>query len=98
MAPSDSPTERTPLKQQHPTSEGQKSDARLDVHEHYEFGGPIGVTAMMLFFPVLMYYFWICLRFYDGALVHPDSLDDFGPFLGRMWVHVREYAFPSFTA
>ena len=26
----------------------------------YEFGGPIGVTAMMLGFPALMYYMWIC--------------------------------------
>ncbi|QRV88747.1 C-14 sterol reductase ERG24 [Ceratobasidium sp. AG-Ba] len=91
------PTERTPLKQQ-PSSEGQKTDARLDVHEHYEFGGPAGVTSMILIFPILMYYFWICLRFYNGSLVHPNSFCDIGPFFGRMWIHVREHAYPSLTA
>ncbi|KAG9128126.1 C-24(28) sterol reductase [Ceratobasidium sp. 392] len=98
MAHSYLPTERTPLTQQHPTSEGQKSDAQLDVHEHYEFGGPAGVTAMMAFFPMMMYYFWICLRFYEGTLVHPSSFGDVGPFLDRMWMHVRKDASPSLTA
>ena len=39
-----------------------------------QFGGPIGVTAMMLIFPPLMYYLWTCLVFYDGKLVGPKSL------------------------
>jgi delta24(24(1))-sterol reductase len=55
----------------------------------YEFGGPLGVTAMMIGFPILMYYLWICLWFYDGKLVTPTSLDDIQPFLHRMWEHVR---------
>lgn len=45
---------------------------------------------MMLFFPVLMYYFWICLWFYDGQLTHPASFDDIGPFVVRMWEHIRD--------
>lgn len=56
----------------------------------YEFGGPWGVTAMMVGFPILMYYLWICLWFYDGRLVTPSSVDDIVPFLERMWVHVRD--------
>jgi hypothetical protein len=56
----------------------------------YEFGGPIGVTFMMGFFPLLMYYFWICLWFYDGQLVHPKSLDDIKPFFLRMAQHICE--------
>lgn len=44
---------------------------------------------MMTIFPPLMYYFWICLWFYDGTLVHPSSVSDFVPFVGRMWGHVR---------
>ena len=56
----------------------------------YEFGGPWGVTAMMIGFPILMYYLWICLWFYDGKLVTPTSVDDIVPFLHRMWVHVRD--------
>lgn len=54
----------------------------------YEFGGPLGVTAMMIGFPILMYYLWICLVFYDGQLVRPKSIDDVKPFLSRMWEHV----------
>jgi hypothetical protein len=61
----------------------------------YEFGGPWGVTAMMIGFPILMYYLWICLWFYDGALVTPTSIDDIVPFLQRMWVHVRDVSCPS---
>ena len=55
----------------------------------YEFGGPWGVVAIMTGFPVLMYYLWICLVFYDGQLVFPKSTDDIVPFLGRMWEHIR---------
>jgi delta24(24(1))-sterol reductase len=55
----------------------------------YEFGGPFGVIAIMTGFPILMYYLWICLWFYDGQLVWPESLDDSLPFLHRMWGHVR---------
>lgn len=43
----------------------------------------------MTLFPVLMYYFWICLWFYDGKLVHPSSPEDIQPFLWRMWSHIR---------
>lgn len=64
----------------------------------YEFGGPLGVSAMMIGFPILMYYCWICLRFYNGALVHPESFGDVGAFLGRMWVHVREVLRTIFSA
>lgn len=38
-----------------------------------QFGGPVGVLAMMLGFPPLMYYLWICLVFYDGKLQGPKS-------------------------
>jgi delta24(24(1))-sterol reductase len=62
----------------------------------YEFGGPWGVTAMMMGFPMLMYYLWICLWFYDGKLVGPSSLDDIQPFFQRMWIHVRDVSFQSY--
>lgn len=45
---------------------------------------------MMLGFPMLMYYLWICLWFYDGKLVYPASFEDTVPFLGRMWAHIRD--------
>ena len=40
-------------------------------------------------FPILMYYLWICLWFYDGQLVRPESPGDILPFLHRMWEHIR---------
>lgn len=46
------------------------------------------MLAIMTGFPVLMYYLWICLVFYDGQLISPTSLDDVTPFLGRMWEHI----------
>ncbi|KAG8818632.1 C-24(28) sterol reductase [Serendipita sp. 399] len=77
------------------TAKGKKQDKLMDEHQYYEFGGPWGVTAMMLIFPVLMYYFWICLWFYDGQLVRPTSTDDIVPFLWRMWDHIRKDAAPT---
>ncbi len=49
---------------------------------------------MMTLFPVLMYYLWICLEFYDGQIVIPRSVDDIVPFFGRMWGHVRDVRKP----
>ncbi|KAJ3907120.1 ergosterol biosynthesis ERG4/ERG24 [Lentinula edodes] len=80
------------------SEEGKKLDQKLDQHESYEFGGPFGVLAIMTGFPLLMYYLWICLWFYDGQLVHPTSVEDIQPFLGRMWAHVREDASPNLYA
>lgn len=37
-----------------PTAYGQAMDKKLDEHQSYEFGGPVGVTAMMVGFPILM--------------------------------------------
>lgn len=45
---------------------------------------------MMTGFPMLMYYLWICLWFYDGQIVYPKSVDGIQPFLQQMWAHVRD--------
>jgi len=37
-----------------PTAYGQAMDKKLDEHQSYEFGGPRGVSAMMIGFPILM--------------------------------------------
>lgn len=71
--------------------------ARLSLmsNDRYEFGGPWGVAAMMTGFPLLMYYLWICLWFYDGTLVYPTSVDGIQPFLWKMWEHVRDVRIAS---
>ena len=38
------------------TLEGK--DPRIDYSGHFEFGGSLGVSAMMIGFPALMYYMW----------------------------------------
>ena len=65
------------------------------IDSRWEFGGPWGVTAMMVGFPILMYYLWICLWFYDGQLVFPTSIEGIKPFLNEMWAHVRHVSPPS---
>ncbi|WVF70772.1 hypothetical protein IAT40_005566 [Kwoniella sp. CBS 6097] len=78
-----------------PTEHGQEMDKKLDEHSEYEFGGPVGVVAMMVGFPLLMYYLWICLWFYRGKFVYPDSVDDIGPFFQRMGQHIYDGAYPT---
>ena len=62
------------------SEQGRERDKAMDSHYEYEFGGPWGVTAMITLFPMLMYYLWICLWFYDGQFAHPQSLRDVIPF------------------
>lgn len=50
-----------------------KLDQKLDNEVVYEFGGPVGVVAMMLGFPCLMYYFWVCLEYHQGKIITPAS-------------------------
>lgn len=50
------------------SSHSKQVDEKVDSAVHYEFGGPPGVLAMMLLFPVLMVYLWICVEFYGGIL------------------------------
>lgn len=42
----------------------------------------IVATAMLLGLPLLTYYMWICLAFYDGALVVPTSRNEIARLLG----------------
>lgn len=50
-----------------------KLDEQLDKEIVYEFGGPLGALGMILGFPCLMYYFWVCLEYYQGTLITPTS-------------------------
>jgi delta24(24(1))-sterol reductase len=83
-----------------PTAHGRLIDAKLDSHTSWEFGGPWGVTAMMLGFPVMMYYLWICLWHYHGAFARPsvwmwDGKGGVKDFLGTMWALVKRDAWPT---
>lgn len=38
---------------------------------HYEFGGWVGALGMIAFSHFIMYYFWVCIEFFNGTIVYP---------------------------
>ncbi|KAG9776748.1 C-24(28) sterol reductase [Exophiala dermatitidis] len=74
------------------------ADPTIDTTGHFEFGGPWGVTAMMVGFPLLMYYMWIGATYYDGKLPMPRQGESLGQFF-RGLVRMAYYgAWPSAKA
>lgn len=76
-------------------------DVKLDNEIVYEFGGPLGVVGMMLGFPSLMYYFWICLEYHQGKLITPavwsvEGIKSF--FWNDIWAAIVEGARPTVYA
>ena len=74
------------------------SDPRIDYSGHFEFGGSLGVTAMMIGFPLLMYYMWIGATYNAGALPTPLPHESLPTFLQRMGHTVYSGAFPTAKA
>src|SRR5947209_4409913 len=71
---------------------------KTQAKQKWEFGGPIGVAAIMLVSHLLIYYLWISITYGRGGVVRPESLADVGPFLQRMWGHIAEGARPTWRA
>jgi delta24(24(1))-sterol reductase len=63
---------------------------KIDKSGHFEFGGTFGTSAMMLFFPILMYYLWICSTFYGGNLQFKRGSETWLAFVDRMVAHVTK--------
>jgi hypothetical protein len=57
---------------------------KVDNSGEFAFGGTLGTTAMMLLFPVLMYYLWICATFYGGSLLVKKGSETWFTCLDRM--------------
>lgn len=56
-------------------------DPKIDYSNNFEFGGTLGVLAMMIGFPILMWYMWIGATYYGGHFPSRDpgqSWADFG--------------------
>lgn len=73
-------------------------DHKVDNSGHFEFGGSLGALALMIGFPLLMYYMWIGATYYDGKLPLPvegQSWEDFGK---QMFHLAYTGAFPHFRA
>lgn len=73
-------------------------DPKVDYSGHFEFGGSCGVLAMMIGFPLLMYYMWIGATYYDGQFPVPAEGQSFGEFFEHLAHLVYEGAFPSAKA
>ena len=67
-------------------------------HDAFEFGGPWGAVAMMIGFPLLMYYMWIGATFYNGAFPLPNKEQSFLDFAIHMADLVYNDAFPNIRA
>ncbi|KAL3487825.1 ergosterol biosynthesis ERG4/ERG24 [Aspergillus germanicus] len=61
---------------------------------HYEFGGPLGVTALMVGFPLLMYYMFLGATVYAGSLPLPDADQSIPKFLSHLYNLALEHAYP----
>lgn len=73
-------------------------DPKIDYSGHFDFGGPLGVSAMMIGFPLLMYYMWIGATYYEGKFPSREpgqNLVDFFKHLGSL---AFNGAFPSLKA
>lgn len=95
--PNGSPTVNGKARKSVKPLEGGK-DPKIDDSGHFEFGGPWGVSAMMIGFPLLMWYMWIGATYYDGHLPLPkkgESLVHFFLLLGNL---VYDGAFPTLKA
>ncbi|KAI9790490.1 MAG: C-24(28) sterol reductase [Piccolia ochrophora] len=73
-------------------------DPKVDYSGHFEFGGSWGVAALMLSFPLLMWYMWIGATYYDGHLPLPERGQSVLDFVRHMGHLVYEGAFPTLKA
>jgi delta24(24(1))-sterol reductase len=74
------------------------TDPKIDQSGHIDFGGSFGVSAMMVGFPLLMYYMWIGATFYDGKFPTPTKGQTLLDFFKHLAGLVSEFAFPSVRA
>lgn len=76
----------------------QLKNHKIDASGEYEFGGSWGVSALMVGFPLLMWYMWIGATYYDGKLPLPAHGEPFGDFMRELGHLVYIGAFPHARA
>jgi delta24(24(1))-sterol reductase len=89
--------ESSPLVSVAETSE-QPEDHRVDNSGEREFGGAVGVSCMMIGFPLLMYYMWIGATFYSGHFPSRSPGQTWTAFLTHLGHLCYEHAFPHLKA
>lgn len=73
-------------------------DPKIDYSGIFEFGGSLGVSAMMIGFPLLMWYMWIGATYYDGKFPTPAPGQSWGDFARHLGQLVYTGAFPTLKA
>ncbi|KAI4270783.1 MAG: hypothetical protein L6R38_007016 [Xanthoria sp. 2 TBL-2021] len=76
----------------------QKQNPADGSNDPLEFGGTLGVCAIMAIFPALMYYLWIGATYYDGLLPWPAKDQSLREFVRQLGSLAYEGAFPSLKA
>lgn len=66
--------------------------------DEFEFGGSFGAAALMVGFPLLMWYMWIGATYYDGQFPTPDAGQSWSEFTHHMAHLVHEGAYPTAKA
>ncbi|THX54500.1 sterol reductase/lamin B receptor [Aureobasidium pullulans] len=88
--------ESSPLVSVAETSEPENH--AVDNSGEREFGGAVGVSAMMIGFPLLMYYMWIGATFYDGHIPTREPGQSWSAFFNHLFDLCYEHAFPHVEA
>ncbi|KAJ5247420.1 ERG4/ERG24 ergosterol biosynthesis protein [Penicillium chermesinum] len=73
-------------------------DPKVDYSGHFEFGGSLGCLALMIGFPLLMFYMWIGATYYDGKLPLPEPGQTWSAFGSHLVTLVYTGAFPHARA
>ncbi|KAI1133457.1 ergosterol biosynthesis ERG4/ERG24 family-domain-containing protein [Nemania abortiva] len=73
-------------------------DHKVDYSGHFEFGGSLGALALMIGFPLLMWYMWIGATQYGGKLPLPEEGQSLGDFVEHLAHLVYTEAFPTLQA
>lgn len=66
--------------------------------DDFEFGGSLGVTALMISFPLLMWYMWIGATYYNGKFPLPAADQTWVEFGCHLADLVYEGAYPTAKA
>lgn len=62
----------------------------------YEFGGPWGVTFLIVWSHWILYYFWYCLQFHSGTLYLPlSSFHELLSFPSTLYSAISTHALPT---
>jgi delta24(24(1))-sterol reductase len=67
----------------------------IDTSDKREFGGTLGMLAIMTIFPALMYYMWIGAIFYKGKFPTPAAGQTWAQFFQHMVELVKTEAYPT---